>query len=101
VGPKGSLDAVAKRKKSPSMPGLESDRPARSLVTILAELSQLIRITHTSRRRSAYVLLLKLIMHFILPENIAHYLLLTRYFAKQRFNVMMCHVINFVPLTGT
>jgi hypothetical protein len=41
VGPSSGLDAVARRKKSPPLPGIELGPPAYSLVFTLTELSQL------------------------------------------------------------
>jgi hypothetical protein len=41
VGPKAGLEAVAKRKKSLPLPGIEPGRLAQSLVTTLNEVSPL------------------------------------------------------------
>jgi hypothetical protein len=48
VGPRASLDAEAKRKKSVPLPGIEPSRPTRSLVTIPTELSQLWQVVDES-----------------------------------------------------
>jgi hypothetical protein len=60
VGPRGGLDAVAGRKKSLSLPGIEPGRPAHSLVTILTQIPGLAVGPHIS----------SVILRFIFQDNI-------------------------------